>query len=182
MNRPSPIQETERPRVTVNSPPRLPSGTQRAIENIVQAHMERLGINGRSQQASQGVWESTAGNVSNPGPKTTQFSFPDLRSPTASTGGQRQVFATAQWRPKEPPVFTANTSDDVYLSTSLVRQYLVFMEGTARQEVAFAATLLRGAAHEWYRGYEQRNGNKPPQDWSTMQQAILDRFGSNIRA
>ena len=58
----------------------------------------------------------------------------------------------------------------------------MFMDGTARQEVAFAATLLRGAAHEWYRGYEQRNGNKPPQDWSTMQQAILDRFGSNIRA
>ena len=53
VNQPSPIQatqqETERPRVTVNSPPRLPSGTQRAIENIVQAHMERLGINTRSQ-------------------------------------------------------------------------------------------------------------------------------------
>ena len=31
-------------------------------------------------------------------------------------------------------------------------------------------------------GYERRNGNQPPQDWPTMQQAILDRFGSNIRA
>ena len=150
--------------MTVNSPPRLPSGTQRAIENIVQAHMERTGINARSQQASQGMWESTAGSVPNPGPETTQFSFPDLRSPAASTGGQRQVFATAQWRPREPPVFTGNTSDDVYLWTSLVRQYLVFMDCTAHQEVAFAATLLRGAAHEWYRGYEQKNGNKPPQD------------------
>ena len=150
--------------MTINLPPRLPSSTQRAIENIVQAHMERLGINVRSQQASQGVWESTAGNVPNPGPETTQFSFLDLRSPAASTGGQRQVFAIAQWRPEEPPVFTGNTSDDVYLWTSLVRQYLVFMDGTARQEVAFAATLLRGAAHERYRGYEQRNSNKPPQD------------------
>ena len=181
-NRPTLTQETERQRVIVNSPPKLPSGTQKAIENIVQAHMERLGINARSQQENQGERESMAGNVPNPGPETSQFSFPDLRSPAASTGGQRQVFATAQWRPKEPPVFTGNTSDDVYLWTSLVRQYLVFMDGTARQEVAFAATLLRGAAHEWYRGYEQRNGNKPPQDWSTMQQAILDRFGSNIRA
>ena len=39
VNRPSPIQatpqETGRPRVIVNSPPQLPSGTQRAIENIV---------------------------------------------------------------------------------------------------------------------------------------------------
>ena len=132
VNRPSPIQETERPRVTVNSPPRLPSGTQRAIENIVQAHMERLGINARSQQASQGVWESMAGNVPNPGPETSQFSFPDLRNPAASIGGQRQVFATGQWRPKEPPVFTGNTSYDVYLWASLVRQYLVFMDGIAR--------------------------------------------------
>ena len=44
-NRPSMSQETERPWVIVNSPPKLPSGTQKAIENIVQAHMERLGIN-----------------------------------------------------------------------------------------------------------------------------------------
>ena len=76
VHRPPPIQETERPQGTVNSPPWLPSGTQRAIENIVQAHMERLGINTQSQQASQGVWESTAGNVPNPGPKNPQFSFP----------------------------------------------------------------------------------------------------------
>ena len=75
--------------MTVNSPLRLPSGTQRAIENIVQAHMERLGINARSQQESKNVWESTAGNVPNPGLESTQFSFPDLRSPTTSIGGQR---------------------------------------------------------------------------------------------
>ena len=182
VHRPPSIQETERPRVTVNSHPRLPSGTQRAIENIVQAHMERLGINTRSQQASQGVWGSTAGNVPNPGLENPQFSFPIFQEGAAFAAPTRQVFATAQWRPKEPLVFTGNTSDDVYLWTSLVRQYLVFMNGTARQEVAFAATLLRGAAYEWYQGYEQRNGNKPPQDWSTMQQAILDRFGSNIQA
>ena len=48
VNRPPPIQKTERLRVTVNSPPQLPSGTQRAIENIKQAHMERLGINAQS--------------------------------------------------------------------------------------------------------------------------------------
>ena len=96
VHRPSPIQERERPRVTIkNSPLRLPNGTQRAIENIVQAHMERLGINARSQQASKDVWESTVGNVPNPGPEATQFSFPDLRSRAESTGRQRQVFVTA---------------------------------------------------------------------------------------
>ena len=79
-------------------------------------------------------------------------------------------------------MFTGAATDDVYLWTSLVKQYFVFMCGNAHQEVAFAATLLRGAAHEWYLGYEKRNGNRPPQDWPTLMQAILERFGSNIRA
>ena len=181
VHQPSPTQETERPRVIVNSPPRLPSGTQKAIENIVQAHMERLGINARSQQENQGERESMAGNIPNPGPETSQFSFPRMQDNVAPTSGQ-QVFATAQWRPKEPPMFTGAATDDVYLWTSLVKQYFVFMCGNAHQEVAFAATLLRGAAHEWYMGYERRNGNRPPRDWPTMMQAILERFGSNIRA
>ena len=55
------------------------------------------------------------------------------------------------------------------------------MCGNAHQEVALVATLLCGAPHEWYMGYERRNGNKPPQNWPTMMQAILERFGSNIR-
>ena len=177
-----PTQETERPRVVVDRPPRLPSGTQRAIENIVRAHMEQLGVNVRPQQANEGMWESTAGNNPNPGPENSQFSFPIFQEGAASAAPSQPVFATAQWRPKEPPAFTGNANDDVYLWTSLVRQYFVFMNGTARQEVAFAATLLRGAAHEWYMGYERRNGNQPPRDWPTMRQAILDRFGSNIRA
>ena len=144
--------------------------------------MERLGINARAQQASQGVWESTAGSVPNPRPKNPQFSFPTFQEGAASVAPAQPVFATAQWRPKEPPAFTGNANDDVYLWTSLVWQYFVFMNGTARQEVAFAAMLLRGAAHEWYMGYEQRNGNQPPRDWPTMMQNILDSFGSNIRA
>ena len=76
-NRPSQTQEMERPRVIVNSPPKLPSGTQKAIENIVQAHMERLGINARSQQENQGERESMAGNVPNLGPETSQFFLPE---------------------------------------------------------------------------------------------------------
>ena len=75
VHQPSPIHKMERPRVVVNSPPQLPNNSQRAIENIVQAHMERLGINTRSQQASQGVRKSMVGNVPNPKPKTSQFSF-----------------------------------------------------------------------------------------------------------
>ena len=46
-------KEMETPRVVVDRPPRLPSVTQRAIENIVRAHMERLGVNARPQQANE---------------------------------------------------------------------------------------------------------------------------------
>ena len=181
VDRPSQAQETERPRVIVNSPPKLLSGTQKEIERIVQAHTERLGINARSQQGYQGERESMAGNPPNPEPENSQFSFPRMQDNVASTSEQ-QVFVTAQWRPKEPPMFTGAATDDVYLWTSLVQQYFVFMCGNAHQEVAFAATLLRGAAHEWYMSYEKRNGNRPPQDRPTLMQAILERFGSNIRA
>ena len=120
-----------------------------------------LGINARSQQENQVERESMAGNIPNPGPETFQFSFPRMQDNIAPTSGQ-QVFATAQWRPKEPPMFTGAATDDVYLWTSLVKQYFVFMCGNAHQEVAFAATLLRGAAHEWYMGYERRNGTDRP--------------------
>ena len=61
-----------------------------------------------------------AGNVPNPGPETSQFCFPRMQDNVAPTSGQ-QVFATAQWRPKEPPMFTGATTDDVYLWTSLVK-------------------------------------------------------------
>ena len=30
-------------------------------------------------------------------------------------------------------------------------------------------------------GYEKHNGNRPARDWPTLMQAILERFGSNIR-
>ena len=62
--------------MVVDRPPQLPSGTQRAIENIVRAHMEQLGVNVRPQQANEGIWESTAGNNPNPGPENSQFLFP----------------------------------------------------------------------------------------------------------
>ena len=78
-------------------------------------------------------------------------------------------------------MFMGAATNGVYLWASLVRQYFVFLSGTTHQEIAFAATLHCGATHEWYMGYEKRNGNQPPRDWPTLMQAILERFGSNIR-
>ena len=92
------------------------------------------------------------------------FTCPNLSAGSVPNAEGKQIFATAKWRPKEPPAYTGAASDDVYLWTSLVRQYFVFMRGSPQQEVAFAATLLRGTAHEWYLGYEKRIGNQPPRD------------------
>ena len=63
-----------------------------------------------------------------------------------------------------------------------MRNYFIFMAGTTQQEVAYAATLLRDVAQEWWVGYLRRNHGKYPHDWDTMAQAILERFGSNLRA
>ena len=92
-----PTQETERPRVVVDRPPRLPTGTQCAIENIVRAHMEHLGVNVRPQQANEGMWESTTRNNPNPGRENSQFLFPIFQEDATSAAPSQPVFATAQW-------------------------------------------------------------------------------------
>ena len=52
------------------------------------------------------------------------------------------TFATAQWRPKEPPCFFGRSTEDVHTWTSLVRHYLTFMAGSDAQQVAYTVTLL----------------------------------------
>ena len=94
---------------------------------------------------------------------------------------QPHMFATMQWKPKEPPCFYGRSSEDVHTWTSLVRHYLTFMGGSDAQQVAYSVTLLREHAHEWYMGYERRNRH-PPRDWASLAHALLERFGSNIRA
>ena len=91
------------------------------------------------------------------------------------------TFATAQWRPKEPPCFFGRSTEDVHTWTSLVRHYLTFMPGSDAQQVAYTVTLLRDAAHEWCTGYEKKNRG-PPRDWAQLSTTLLERFGSNICA
>ena len=99
--------------------------------------------------------------------------------PSVSTG--TQPFATAAWKPKEPPCFFGRSTEDAHTWVSLVRNYLTFMSGSDSQQVAYTVTLFRDAAHEWYISYERRNRG-PPRDWAGLVAALLDRFGSNIRS
>ena len=46
------------------------------------------------------------------------------------TTSHPQMFATMQWKPKEPPCFYGRSSEDVHTWTSLVRHYLTFMGGS----------------------------------------------------
>ena len=99
----------------------------------------------------------------------------------AGTVVPAQTFATAQWRPKEPPCFYGRSNEDVHMWTSLVRHYFSFMGGNDAQQVAYAVTLLRDSAHEWYTAYERRQ-RQMPRDWPQLSTALLERFGSNIRS
>ena len=65
--------------------------------------------------------------------------------------------------------------------TSLVRHYLTFMGGNDSQQVAYAVTLLRDSAHEWFTAYERKH-RQLPRDWAQLSTALLERFGSNIRS
>ena len=46
--------------------------------------------------------------------------------------------------------------------------------------MTFLVSLLRGTAYEWYQHYETRTGC--PGDWTTLRHAMLERFGTSIRA
>ena len=72
------MENTGTHRVVMNHPPSLPSGTQRAIENIVKAHLEKIGYQQRNQGAEMTVGTlsgSTAGNVLNSRPEISYFLF-----------------------------------------------------------------------------------------------------------
>ena len=103
-----------------------------------------------------------------------------VSSPT-TVNSRNQSFATAAWKPKEPPCFFGRSTEDAHTWVSLVRNYLTFMSGSDSQQVAYTVTLFREAAHEWYMSFERRNRG-PPRDWAGLVAALLDRFGSNIRS
>ena len=122
--------------------------------------------------------EVSVASTSNDRGNTVEFS---RLSQQVGATSQPQMFATTTWKPKEPPCFYGRSSEDVHTWTSLVRHYLTFMGGSDAQQATYSVTLLREHAHEWYMGYEKRN-HHPPRDWASLAMALLERFGSNIRA
>ena len=140
-------------KTVVGKSPQLSSGTQRAIQKVLEESLRKTGIAPQSHQdnkpknSSENLLQSTAKNKAGSNAGNTHFSFPNLGGGSPSNAEQKQIFATAQWRPKEPPAYTGAASDDVYLWTSLVRHVMVpDFRGTTRPRLAlrrFARRLVR---------------------------------------
>ena len=90
------------------------------------------------------------------------------------------IVSTKEWNPKQPPTFNGKFKEDVYRWIGYMKNILTFMQGTPEQEVKYAATYLRGAAHEWWEIFIKQEGY--PTNWTQLSQALLKRFGSPIRA
>ena len=106
--------------------------------------------------------------------------------PTASTSGRspaakdRASPATAALHPRKPPYFSGGADDDVHVWTSIVDRWLSTVQGEPSTQLTYVVSLLTGAAIEWYTSMETRTGC--PGDWTTLRHAMLERFGSSIRA
>ena len=88
--------------------------------------------------------------------------------------------ATVILQPRRPPYFCGGIDDDVHVWTAIVDRWLSAIQGEPSAQLTFIVSLLRGAAYEWYLHYETRT--RCPGDWTTLRHAMLERFGTSIRA
>ena len=108
---------------------------------------------------------------------TSQYSASSSRRNAAEENASPAKVAL---HPRRPPYFVGGIDDDVYVWTSIVDRWLDTVQGEPSQQLTFIVSLLRGAAYEWYMHYETRTGC--PGDWTTLRRALLERFGTSIRA
>ena len=95
-------------------------------------------------------------------------------------GEDRASPATVVLQPRRPPYFCGGFDEDVYVWTSIVDRWFSAIQGEPSRQLTFIVSLLRGVAYEWYLHYETRTGC--PGDWTTLRRAMLERFGTSIRA
>ena len=102
-------------------------------------------------------------------------------SPTRRNAAEdRASPAKVALQPRRPPYFSGGLDEDVHTWTSIVTRWLDAIQGEPTAQLTFIVSLLRGAAYDWYHHYETRTGC--PGDWTTLRLALLQRFGTSIRA
>ena len=90
-----------------------------------------------------------------------------------------QTMSRSEWKPREPPTFSGRLKEDVHQWTAIVTQYFVMVPGTNQQQLTYAVSLLRGYAIEWYNAEVKKDN---PQDWKSLSDALILRFGSTTRS
>ena len=109
---------------------------------------------------------------------TSQLRASSSRRPAAAE--DRTSPATVALHPRRPPYFCGRKDDDVHVWTSIIDRWLSTVQGKPSMQLTYVVSLLRGAAIEWYTLMETRTGC--PGDWTMLRHAMLERFGSSIRA
>ena len=112
--------------------------------------------------------------------KTNQSENGGNPSQPRESAGTPSIVSLIQWQPKTPPTYHGNVKEDVSKWTGYMTDFLTFMQGTAEQQVRFAATYLRENAGIWWRNYVKKNGY--PRCWTELSKALNARFGDPNRA
>ena len=113
-------------------------------------------------------------------PRQTTTSSQQTRTSGGHAASDRASPAKVALHPRRPPYFCGGLDDDVHVWASIVDRWLDASQGEPSQQLTFVVSLLRGAAYDWYRHHETRTGC--PGDWTTLRRAVLERFGTTIRA
>ena len=111
-------------------------------------------------------------------PSTSQLRASSSGRPSAAE--DRASPATVALHPRRPPYYCGGLDEDVHVWTAIVSRWLETIRGEPSTQMTFVVSLLRGAAYDWYQHYETRTGC--PGDWTTLRLAMLERFGTSIRA
>ena len=83
-------------------------------------------------------------------------------------------------KPKDPPVFTGKTTDDVEVWVQQVDKYLQLLGGSSSTQVAYVGTLLQSTAQLWFQ--RECNAGRRPENWHQLAVALCDRFGNTTKA
>ena len=119
-------------------------------------------------------------------PSSTRDLLPSTSQQTTASPSRRNAAedraspAKVALQPRRPPYFHGGLDEDVHTWTSIVTRWLDAIQGEPIAQLTFIVSLLRGAAYDWYHHYETRTGC--PGDWTTLRRALLQRFGTSIRA
>ena len=83
-------------------------------------------------------------------------------------------------KPKDPPVFTGKSSDDVEVWVQQVDNYLQLLGGSDSMQVSYVGTLLQGTAQLWFQ--RECSAGRRPDSWQVLAVALCDRFSNTTKA